>query len=208
MGDMDTTPPAKPDKETDTPRLGPRFADAFVFAEELHRRQLRKGSDIPYLSHLMAVASLVMEHGGDEDVAVAALLHDAVEDQGGEAVAEQIRARFGERVVRIVLGCSDSTEVKGAPKRPWIERKRRYLGHFESVGDDVRLVSIADKLHNCRCTVLNLREDGASTWDRFNATRDEALWFYRTFVERAKTLYPHPIVRELERAVAELEALA
>lgn len=205
---MSTPKPAKPDKETDTPRLGPRFAEAFAFAEELHRKQIRKGSDIPYVSHLISVAALVIEHGGDEDVAVAALLHDAVEDQGGEATAEHIRARFGERVAAIVRHCSDSAEAKGAEKRPWIERKRRYLEHFETVDGDVRLVSIADKLHNCRCTVLNLREDGPSTWDRFNATREDTLWFYRTFVERAKTLFPHPIVRELERAVTELEALA
>ncbi len=199
----------KPDKETDTPLLGERFARALTFTHSIHRHQIRKGSETPYISHLLAVAGLCLEHGGDEDLAIAALLHDAVEDQGGLPVLEQIREQFGSRVADVVLGCSDSTSDKGSMKPPWRLRKHRYLHHFE--GDappDVRLVSMCDKLHNCRTTVSDLHEHGVSTFDKFNATRADIVWFYRAFSDLANRVQPGPLAREIDRVVAELERLA
>lgn len=199
----------KPDKETDTPILGPRFADALTFTHGLHRHQIRKGSTTPYISHLLAVAGLCLEHGGDEDTAIAALLHDSVEDQGGLPVLAEIRERFGARVGHIVLGCSDSTADKGAMKPPWRLRKQRYLKHFEHDADaDVQLVSMCDKLHNCRTTVSDLHEHGLSTFDKFNATRDDIVWFYRAFSDLTQRLHPGPLANELSRIVSELERLS
>lgn len=199
----------KPDKETDNPILGARFADALAYTHALHRHQIRKGSDTPYISHLLAVAGLSLEHGGDEDIAIAALLHDAVEDQGGLPVLAEIRERFGDRVGHIVLGCSDSTADKGTMKPPWRLRKQRYLKHFEHDSDpDVRLVSMCDKLHNCRTTVSDLHEHGPSTFDKFNASRADIVWFYRAFADLCQKVHPGPLANELGRVVSELERLA
>lgn len=203
---MTTTYP--PDKETATPLLGDRFTAAFELAASLHRHQIRKGSEVPYLAHLMAVASMVLEHGADEDVAIAALLHDAVEDQGGLPVLDGIRVRFGERVAAIVLACSDSTEPKGTHKPPWRERKERYLAHLAHTTPEARMVSLADKLHNCRATVADLRHLGLATFDRFNAGADDIVWFYRAFCEAAREHGDSPLVRELDLVVSELERLA
>lgn len=194
---------------TTTARLGPRFSAALVLADELHRAQVRKGGEVPYVSHLLAVAATVLEHEGDEDEAIAALLHDAAEDQGGEPTLAVIRDRFGERVAAVVRGCSDSLAIDPSQKPPWIERKRKYLDHFAEADASTRLVSMADKLHNCRTTVSDLYMVGAATWQRFNATREHQLWFYRAFVDRARALGGKPrLVAELERAVAELERIA
>src|ERR1051325_12202408 len=127
--------------------LTSRFEDALSFAARLHSGQLRKGTAIPYVSHLLAVASVALEHGADEDEAIAALLHDAVEDQGGAPTREEIRRRFGDRVVEIVDGCTDAETV---PKPPWRERKERYIAHVAEASPSVRLVSASDKLHNAR----------------------------------------------------------
>jgi (p)ppGpp synthase/HD superfamily hydrolase len=197
-----------PDKETDRPRLGERFDAALIYAATLHRTQVRKGSEVPYLAHLIAVAGLVLEHDGDEELAIAGLLHDAVEDQGGDPIAMEIRARFGDRVADVVLGCSDSSAPKGAMKLPWRHRKESYLVHFGSAHPDVRTVSMADKLHNCRNTVSDLHEQGLSTFDKFNATREDTLWFYQTFTRMARDLQDGPLARELERTVRELVRLA
>ncbi|MCC6622836.1 MAG: HD domain-containing protein [Deltaproteobacteria bacterium] len=193
---------------TDSPRLGDRFVAALAHAFELHQHQVRKGNDIPYMSHLLAVAALVIEHGGDEEEAIAALLHDAVEDQGGLPTLEAIRGRFGERVADIVLGCSDAFGDAHTVKPPWRERKVKYLDHFREASASVRLVSMADKLHNCRSTVADLHATGAATWSRFNASREDQLWFYRTFSDLARALAPSRLADELHRAVLELEALA
>jgi (p)ppGpp synthase/HD superfamily hydrolase len=205
------TPPLH-DKETDDPVLGARFTEAFEYAAELHHLQIRKGSNVPYLAHLMAVAGIVLEHGGDEDVAIAALLHDAVEDQGGLPVLEQIKRRFGLRVATIVRGCSDSVTPKGALKDPWRQRKDAYLAHVVIAGESERLISIADKLHNCRSTVSDLHVEGAAAFDKFNATRDEIVWFYRAFADLARAHDHHDhherLVRELLQVVDELETLA
>jgi (p)ppGpp synthase/HD superfamily hydrolase len=197
-----------PDKETDTPVLSDRFDRALLYAATLHRKQVRKGSQVPYLTHLMAVAGLVLEHDGDEELAIAGLLHDSVEDQGGEPIAREIRELFGDRVADVVLGCSDSSGPKGELKRPWKIRKEEYLAHFRDAHADVRTVSMADKLHNCRTTVSDLHEQGLSTFDKFNATREDTLWFYREFTKLARELQDGRLARELERIVFELHKLA
>jgi (p)ppGpp synthase/HD superfamily hydrolase len=162
--------------------LTARFSEALVLAAALHRDQVRKGGGIPYISHLLAVCAIVLEHGGDEDEAIAALLHDGPEDQGGEATLEMIGQLFGERVKSIVRDCSDTFET---PKPPWPERKQAYLDHLSSGHMDrsVLLVSAADKLHNLISTVDDLEALGPALWDRFNSTPDQQLWYYRSLAD-------------------------
>ena len=156
--------------------LTDRFQKGFVLAFELHRRQNRKGTDIPYISHLVAVASLVLEDGGDEDEAIAALLHDTVEDQGGRPTSDKIRSEFGNRVADIVDACSDS---ETEPKPPWRERKEAYLARLsKETRPEVLRVSAADKLHNARCILANYRRVGKSLWKRFNTSKEEIAWYY------------------------------
>jgi (p)ppGpp synthase/HD superfamily hydrolase len=157
--------------------LTARYTEAFVFAAEAHRSQWRKGTDIPYLSHLMAVSALVLEYGGDEDQAIAGLLHDAIEDQGGAAMEEQIRARFGERVAAIVRACTDA-DVE--PKPPWRARKETYLASLAAKSDDALLVSQCDKLHNATAILEDARVLGPALWERFTGKRDGTLWYYRS----------------------------
>jgi (p)ppGpp synthase/HD superfamily hydrolase len=186
--------------------LGERFERAIVVAFELHRNQVRKGSKrIPYVSHLLGVASIVLEDGGDEDEAIAALLHDGPEDQGGEATLERIRSEFGERVGRIVEACSDTLED---PKPPWRERKQRYLAHLEEAEDDVLRVSLADKVHNARAILADYREVGEELWARFRGSREESLWYYRELAEIFGRRRPGPLADELRRTVDEIDALA
>lgn len=156
--------------------LGERFDAALHLASELHRQQLRKESGVPYVSHLLAVCSLALEFGADEDQAIAALLHDAVEDQGGMATAARIRARFGDRVADLVLALTDAVVT---PKPPWRERKERYLEHLAAAPDEVLLVSCCDKIHNARSIVADHAESGAELWARFTGGRDGTLWYYR-----------------------------
>jgi (p)ppGpp synthase/HD superfamily hydrolase len=162
--------------------LTARFSEALVLAAALHRDQVRKGGDIPYVSHLLAVCSIVLEHGGDEDEAIAALLHDGPEDQGGEATLEMIGRLFGERVRSIVAACSDTFET---PKPPWAQRKRAYLDHLSSAETprSALLVSAADKLHNLITTIDDLNAVGPAVWDRFNSTAEQHLWYYRSLAE-------------------------
>jgi GTP pyrophosphokinase len=156
--------------------LGERFDRAFLLASELHRHHRRKESGVPYLSHLLAVTSLALEHGADEDQAIAALLHDAVEDQGGLPTAERIRAAFGPRVHDLVLGLTDAVVT---PKPPWRERKEVYLAHLAHAPDEVLLVSACDKVHNARCIVADHAAVGPALWQRFSGGRDGTLWYYR-----------------------------
>jgi len=158
-----------------------RFGDALVYAAELHRNQKRKGkANIPYVGHLLGVASLVIEAGGDEDMAIAALLHDAVEDQGGKPRLEEIREKFGSRVAHIVDGCTDSDQT---PKPPWLERKQQYIEHVRKAADsDVCFVSAADKLHNARTILTDFRRMGDSVWERFSGKKEGTLWYYRAIV--------------------------
>jgi len=160
------------------PALTDRFLAAVALAQEVHGRQWRQGTEIPYLAHLLVVTGLVLEDGGDEDQAIAAMLHDAVEDGGGRVLLERIARRFGPRVARIVEGCSDS--IDGDPAEPWIERKRRYLAHIDEVSDDAVLrVALADKVHNVRSIVRDYREEGHRLWERFTQkTAREQLWYY------------------------------
>lgn len=188
-----------------TARLGPRFDDAFLFAAEKHAAQTRKRTDVPYISHLMSVAALVLEAGGDEEQAIAALLHDVVEDCGGEPMLEEVRGRFGDRVAKIVQGCTDAYAV---PKPPWKQRKLDYLDLLRSADDDIRLVSAADKLHNVRTILTDYRREGDSVWDRFSGRRDGTLWYYRAVLEVLRAGRPNRLVDELQRVVTELESLA
>jgi len=184
--------------------LGPRFLEAFSFAAEKHAGQTRKASTIPYIAHLMGVASLVLEFGGDEDMAIAALLHDVVEDCGGEAMLEEVRLRFGNRVAKIVDGCTDAYSV---PKPPWRERKEDYLRHLKTADADTQLVSAADKLNNVRSIISDHCDVGEKIWARFNGGREGTLWYYRALLNEF-ACNPNRLVREFEIAVRELEALA
>ena len=185
--------------------LTSRFENALVFAAQLHREQRRKGSNVPYVSHLLAVAALVIEHGGDEDEAIAALLHDAIEDQGGPTARDRILRRFGEPVTRIVEGCSDSQTT---PKPPWKERKRVYIAGIGEKSASVRLVSAADKLHNARCILSDYRTLGEEVWRRFEGGREGTLWYYGAVVEALIQAGRTPLVDELERVGGEIGRLA
>jgi (p)ppGpp synthase/HD superfamily hydrolase len=186
-------------------KLGPRFLRAFRFAAEKHAGQTRKASSIPYIAHLMGVASLVLEFGGDEDMAIAALLHDVVEDCGGVPMLKEVRKRFGRRVAKIVDGCTDSDTE---PKPSWRERKETYIQHLRSADAETRLVSGADKLNNVRSILSDYREVGESIWSRFSGGREGTLWYYRTLLEEFLRSKPDRLIRELELAVQELEARA
>ncbi len=185
--------------------LTSRFEDALQFAFQLHASQVRKGTEVPYFSHLMGVTALVLEDGGDEDQAIAALLHDAVEDQGGMATWQEIRRRFGENVAFLVDGLTDTY---GSPKPPWRERKERYLNHLRQSGAEVQRISLADKLHNARSLLTDLRRSGHQTWQRFRGGREGTLWYYRTLVDIFQEINASPLVLEFSEVVAEIEALA
>lgn len=181
-----------------------RFAEAFAFAAEQHSGQTRKRTRVPYISHLMSVAALVLEAGGDEDQAIAGLLHDVVEDCGGEPMLTEVRTRFGDRVAAIVDGCTDAYTV---PKPPWKQRKLEYLTVLREADDDIRLVSAADKLHNVRTILADYRSEGSSVWDRFNGRREGTLWYYRAVLDVLLEGKPNRLIAELQRAVEELESL-
>lgn len=184
--------------------LSPRFREALDWAADLHRSQVRKGTDIPYVSHLLAVASLVLEHGGDEDQAIAALLHDAAEDQGGAPILEEIRLRFGDAVAEIVAACTDSLD---AQKPEWKPRKEAYVASLREKSEAARLVSAADKLHNARAILADYRRQSEELWSRFNGGR-ETLWYYRALADEFLRAGPREIAAELDRVVRELERLA
>lgn len=184
--------------------LSPRFADALALACDLHRTQTRKGTAIPYVAHLLAVAGLALEHGATEDEAIAAVLHDAVEDQGGMPTAARIRASFGDRVTEIVLACSDAVVV---PKPPWRARKESYIAHVAEADASVRLVSACDKLHNARTLVSDYRDVGEGLWSRFTGGREGTLWYYRALVTAYANHGRTRLVDELDRVVTELETL-
>ncbi len=193
----------KPKSQTVTP-LGLRFEQALLFATRKHAGQHRKGIAVPYVAHLLSVAGLVLEAGGDEDLVIAALLHDVVEDCGGAPVLKEVRRRFGKRVAHVVDGCTD-TDLD--PKPPWLQRKKDYIAHLRTADADTRLVSAADKLHNVRSIVTAYREIGDRVWERFHGKRDGTLWYYRTLLDEFQRKKSIPLIRELERAVIELEAV-
>ena len=154
-----------------------RFARALHLAIEAHDGQLRKGTSTPYISHPLAVASISLEHGADEDQAIAALLHDAIED-GGAAYGPKIKELFGERVSAIVQGCTDGVPDENGKKENWKQRKEKYLAHLATTHSDVLLVSGCDKLHNARAILSDLENIGTKVYDRFNASMEETLWYY------------------------------
>jgi len=183
------------------PKLGLPLQRAFQYAAEKHAGQTRKQTAVPYLSHLMAVASLVLEAGGDEDMAIAALLHDVVEDCGGMPRLREVRKQLGPRVAKIVEGCTDSF---GDSKPEWMERKKGYLREVKDADAETRLVSAADKLHNVRTILADYRQDGESIWKRFSGKKEGTLWYYRALSDEYRR-HPNRITRELEVAVGELE---
>lgn len=191
--------------KTPAPPFTDRLDEAFALARELHGKQFRKGTKIPYLTHPMAVASLVIENGGSETEAIAALLHDAAEDQGGKATLEKIRKRFGDEVASIVDGCTDTYED---PKPPWKPRKKKYLEHLRDASRSVKLIAAADKLHNARTMLADYRVIGEELWKRFNAPKEDLFWYYHEALEALKAGGPAPLVEELDRVITELERLA
>lgn len=184
--------------------LTDRFSEALAFAEKLHRQQKRKGNDIPYIAHLLAVCATVLEWGGDEDTAIAALLHDAVEDQGGLETLSLIKARFGDNVAGIVAACSDSTSADSTRKAPWLERKQRHIDHLKSVGPDVALVTVADKLHNLHAQIRDIQRHGPATMARFNASPGQIVWFNRQIVSALSKYHASAPVEEMNVATSTL----
>src|SRR5262245_6139004 len=188
----------------DAPLVTARFRQAVDYACVLHARQSRKGTSIPYVSHLLAVCALVLEDGADEDEAIAALLHDAVEDQGGKPVLEEIRRRFGSKVAGIVAECTDTDED---PKPPWRERKEEYIARLPQVSPEALRVSCADKLHNLRSVIADYRKIGERVFDRFRAGRDETLWYYRSLIGVYAARGAGALAEELGRVLRDLEEL-
>lgn len=186
--------------------LTKRYDSAVKYARKAHKDQRRKGTEIPYISHLLAVSAIVLEMEGTEDQAIAALLHDVVEDAGPEHV-EKIRAKFGDDVIRIVLANTDTDE---RPKPPWRARKQAYLDSLPTKARDELLISLADKLHNARATLLEYRRIGDDIWPRFKEGRDSQLWYYdelvRNFEARADDLGPACAAKldDFRRTIAEL----
>lgn len=202
------------------PKLNARFDAALRYAADKHRTQIRKGTaDVPYLAHLLSVAALVLEAGGDEELAIAALLHDTAEDQGGRAVLEEIGREFGPRVAGIVDGCTDTYEV---PKPDWHTRKRNYIEHIRQQADlDVCVVSAADKVHNARSILSDHYLSGDAVFERFKVSKDETLWYYRQLLSAfSDAARRHGVaagdgeyglqrlLHELNRVVGELEQRA
>jgi (p)ppGpp synthase/HD superfamily hydrolase len=188
-----------------TTGLSPKFDEALAYASDLHRTQVRKGpAGIPYIAHLMSVAALVLEAGGSETQAIAALLHDGPEDQGGAEVLAEIKQRFGAEVAAIVEACSDTLEE---PKPAWRPRKEAYIAHLADAPQDALLVSLADKVHNARSIVSDYRVEGPTVFERFNPDSDQH-WYYGELARAFRSrLGDQPLVRELDAAVAELQRL-
>lgn len=175
-----------------------RFDYAFNFAHRLHRDQRRKGTPIPYISHLMTVSALVIEHGGDEDQAIAGLLHDAAEDQGGEATLAEIRVTFGDKVAAIVSDCTDAWVE---PKPPWRKRKEAYIAALPHKPPDSLLVSLADKTHNAEAILFDYRELGDALFDRFSGGRDGTQWYYQSLVKVFNEVLPGRLSERLAGVV-------
>ena len=189
--------------------LTDRFDRALLYATHVHGGQVRKATSIPYVAHLLAVAATVLEYGGSEDMAIAGLLHDAVEDQGGEPRLADIRNRFGDRVADIVRSCSDSVvnSSAGQQKENWRTRKTRYIEHLNTVDQETLLVSLSDKVHNARSILRDLRkpEIGSAVWDRFKNPKEETLWYYRELANAFQRLLPGQLADELVEIVIVLE---
>jgi (p)ppGpp synthase/HD superfamily hydrolase len=191
--------------------LTDRFDRALLYATHVHGGQVRKGTNTPYVAHLLAAAATVLEYGGDEDLAIAALLHDSVEDQGGKARLNDIRNRFGESVARIVEACSDSLADtgKGERKAHWQERKEAYLAHLRTADEDILWVSLADKVHNARTILRDLRKPdiGEKVWARFSVPTKQTLWYYHSLADIFCKRLPSQLANELREIVEVLESM-
>jgi (p)ppGpp synthase/HD superfamily hydrolase len=194
---------------TETPALTIRYTAAFQLAFEVHAHHLRKSTTIPYLAHVMSVSALVLEAGGDEDCAIAGLLHDAVEDsQDGAAMLDRIRGQFGPRVADIVRACSDTVAVRGQDKEDWRYRKEKYLAHLATADADALLVSACDKLHNSRAIVADMREVGKSVFDRFSTkSGEDQLWYYQSLSDILSERIRHTLANDLREVVVEMTTL-
>lgn len=192
------------------PAVGKRFRDALVWAAELHEEQKRKGGNIPYVAHLLGVASIVLEHGGDEDQAIAALLHDALEDQAHRMTPGEIGARFGEQVEKIVEACTDGDpeEQRDRDIGRWRVRKQKYIDAIAAKPAEALLVSMADKLYNARAILEDFRELGDKVWPRFTAGKEGNLWYYRAMLTAFRPRADNRLWHELDRTVAEIEKMA
>jgi (p)ppGpp synthase/HD superfamily hydrolase len=189
--------------QTTSPRLTPKFVEAVAYAADKHANQTRKGSGIPYLGHLLSVAGFVIEADGTEAEAIAALLHDAAEDQGGEDTLAEIREQFGDEIAAIVGECSDTFET---PKPPWRERKQRYIDHLPEASDGAILVSLADKLHNAHAILRDFRAHGDELWQRFNVKDPQQhLWYYRSLLDVYSKRVDNWMVDELREVIDSLE---
>jgi (p)ppGpp synthase/HD superfamily hydrolase len=184
------------------PSLTPRFDEAFAYAHQVHADHTRKGNGAPYLGHLMGVASIVIDDGGSEDEAIAALLHDAPEDRGGRERLDEIRARFGDAVAAIVADCTDSWSM---PKAPWAERKQQYVEHARTLPPPSLRVSAADKVHNAYAILRDLRNSGDKVWERFNASADDILAYNQSLVRSYREAGGGRLVDELDRIVRAIE---
>jgi len=187
------------------PMLSERFDRALILASELHRTQTRKSSGTPYIAHLLATTALAIEHGADEDQAIAALLHDAVEDQGGLPTLERIRVAFGERTAALVAALTDTTKT---PKPPWRQRKVRYLAHLAHAPAEVLLISLCDKLHNARSIVEDHAVVGARLWERFSGGRDGTIWYYQALAEIFRARGPQRLAAMLAELTERIGRLA
>lgn len=174
--------------------LSEKYASALNYAFQIHRQQNRKATEIPYFAHLISVSALVLENGGTEDEAIAALLHDAAEDQGGETRLDDIRCKFGDTVAEIVAGCSDTFSD---PKPPWKKRKEAYLAHLVEASASTRLVSLSDKLHNLRDILSTYRREGETIWQRFKGGKEGTLWYYQQLVDIFSVTGPKELALEL-----------
>ncbi|MCD8487673.1 MAG: HD domain-containing protein [Desertifilum sp.] len=184
--------------------LSERFSEALSFAAQLHATQVRKGSGVPYVAHLLGVASIALEYGATEEEAIAALLHDAIEDRGGDTIRQEIRRRFGDTVTAIVDGCTDADTE---PKPPWRDRKEAYIAQIPHKSASVRLVSAADKLYNALSIRKDYQEVGEQIWERFTGGKTGTLWYYRALVNAFESVESTPLVKALAQVVAELETL-
>ena len=186
-------------------QLSRQFEKALIYATRIHGGKLRKKTRIPYIAHILGVAAIAIEYGANETEAIAALLHDAVEDCGGAKRLRDIERKFGKDVARIVEGCTDTDQT---PKPPWLQRKKAYLAHVRHASMPTKLVSASDKLHNVRAILMDYREEGEGLWSRFNAGKQGALWYYRALVNAFTGRRIQPLVQELNRTLTQLESLA
>jgi len=186
-------------------QLSRQFEKALTYATRIHGGKLRKKTRIPYIAHILGVSAIAMEYGANETEAIAALLHDAVEDCGGVKRLRDIERKFGKDVARIVEGCTDTDQT---PKPPWLERKKSYLAHVRHASMPTKLVSASDKLHNVRAILMDYREEGERLWSRFNAGKQGALWYYRALVNAFSGKRVQPLVQELDRTLKALESLS